>query len=264
MYKSSDVKAIVIALPRFRERYVHITAHARERFGSRFAVVGVDGLEVDPSRVVNEVLTTGQVGCALAHQAAYRLMVERDLPSALVIEDDVVLPEGIEALVDELRGLVGHDEVIQLYNWPPEPSEFSQVGAERVAGGALHYPLTVEGLGAASAYVIGRGAAEAILRVNDPVAVAADNWTHFHGAGAVGSVRVVLPQPVSLRAFETTVVPREAGPGLSAVVARLKRVSLVRSALDARRRRLIAKRGANVILTDRPSPLALRQSGTTA
>ncbi len=256
MGRTGSTKAIVIALPRFRERFEHITAHAADRLGDRFAVVGVDGEEVDPSRVANRDLTAGQVGCALSHLAAYRLMVERDLPSALVVEDDVVLPQNIEARVDELRGLVGDREVIQLYNWPPGPSEFSRVGARRLAQGALHYPLAIGGMGAASAYVIGRGAAEAILRLNDPVLVTADNWTRFHAEGAIGSARVALPLPVGLRAFETTVLPSRAGPGLAAVVARVRRMALVRPVLEARRRRLIARRGGNVILTNRPSPLA--------
>lgn len=261
MTQPNEPKAIVIALPRFRERFEHITSHAAARLGNRFAVVGVDGREVDPSRVANGALTQGQVGCALSHLAAYRLMVERGLPSALVVEDDVVLPEDIEARLDELRARIGDREVIQLYNWPPEPSEFSRAGAETLSEGALHYPLAIEGMGAASAYVIGRVAAEAILRLNDPVAVTADNWTRFHREGAVASARVVLPQPVTLREFETTVVPREAGPGLAAAVARVKQARLVRPLLAARRRRLIARRGGNVILTDRPSPLAPRRSG---
>ena len=256
MSRSNDLMAIVITLPRFRERYAHITAHAAELFGDRFAIVGVDGREVAPSQVGNEALTLGQIGCALSHQMAYRLMVERNVRSALVIEDDVILPPDIAARVDELRSVVGNREVIQLYNWASEPSEFSRVGAHELSQGALYYPLATEGLGTTSAYVIGRGAAKAILRLNNPVVVTADNWTRFHKEGAITSSRVVLPQPVALRDFETTVLPRQVERGFTAVIARIKYMGIVKPLLAARRRRLLARRSSNVILTDRPSPLA--------
>ena len=41
-------------------------------------------------RVANPRLSDGEIGCAASHLRAYELLVERDLPCAFIVEDDVL------------------------------------------------------------------------------------------------------------------------------------------------------------------------------
>ncbi|WP_223271211.1 hypothetical protein, partial [Pseudomonas putida] len=61
------------------------------------------------------------------------------------------------------------------------------------------------GLGTTAAYVITRQAAEGILKVNRPVVAAADNWEYFFDRQAIARARVMSPNPVSIKPFESTV-----------------------------------------------------------
>lgn len=75
-------------------------------------VPGNWGLEVTPDAIRDKFLRPdgtkktrlrpGQIGCYSSHLKTYALIVERDLPMALVLEDDVELPADLVAIVDEI------------------------------------------------------------------------------------------------------------------------------------------------------------------
>lgn len=254
MGNNEKIAVFAVALPRFSDRYKHITRHLTDLFGADFEVIGVYGREVEPSRFVAEAnLTPGQVGCSLSHVEICRRIVERDLPYALVVEDDIVLPPDIGVILREAVSRLGDGEVIQLYNWTPYPATFSRVGAEPMAGGKLYYPAEMRAMGTTGAYVISRRAAEGILSVNDPVVVTADNWEYFHAKGAVITARALIPSPVSLKSFETTVLPGSAGPGFAGrLVGFAKKV--LAPVRNLRRHLMISQRGSSDVFVDTPSP----------
>lgn len=47
-------------------------------------------------------LTPGEVGCYASHMLAWRTIVARNLPFALVLEDDALIDDGASRLIDEL------------------------------------------------------------------------------------------------------------------------------------------------------------------
>lgn len=46
-------------------------------------------------------LSLGEIGCALSHRSIYETMVEKNIPHALVLEDDVLLPANFKAIIEE-------------------------------------------------------------------------------------------------------------------------------------------------------------------
>jgi len=77
-------------------------------------LIGVDGraglpewaeAEVDRARAVRygRAMTDGELACALSHRRAYRRIVERGLPGALILEDDAIVEETF-ARFTEARG----------------------------------------------------------------------------------------------------------------------------------------------------------------
>ena len=80
-----------------------------ERLGFSYerilGIKGKDGVskeDYDESFSIKEngkPLTYGEIGCALSHRRAYEIIVERNLPVALILEDDAVLPESFNKII---------------------------------------------------------------------------------------------------------------------------------------------------------------------
>lgn len=200
------VNVFVVAHPNFKRRFDYITQHVRDRLGDKFETVGVVGKDADLSTdSANSELSYGQLGCALSHLSAYRLMVERGLPWAFIVEDDVILPGNIGEMVAYLGNNIQDGEIIQLNNWTGSKMYFCKPGATETPYGRLYYPLNAISLGSTPAYLISLSAARGILEANYPVKATADNFTFFYANGAFRTCRVLYPFPVKLKAFETTI-----------------------------------------------------------
>lgn len=196
----------VVTHPYFKKRHDYITKHIHDKLGQPFETVGVVGKDVDRRKTaLNPRLSPGQLGCALAHLSAYRKMVENELPWALVLEDDVILPNNINAIVSDLATRIESDEIIQLNNWTGSTMYFSKTGAIDTPNGKLLLPLDAKSLGSTPAYMIGLEAARNILAINYPVQVTADNFEYFYAHGAFRTCRVLYPFPVKMKAFETLI-----------------------------------------------------------
>jgi len=123
-------------------------------------------------------LTAGEVGCALSHQKVYRLMAERGLSFAMVMEDDAIvspdLPEALRLLEPRIRP----NDLVQLERC----DVFSRSGSEELLGEYKIVRPRMIKLGSmcqSAGYVITREAADKILAKNDPVYVPADSWGQY-------------------------------------------------------------------------------------
>ena len=65
-------------------------------------------------------LGEGEIGCAASHRRAYELVAERGLAYALILEDDVELPEGFPAILErEISRNTGAWEYLLFDYWEP-------------------------------------------------------------------------------------------------------------------------------------------------
>jgi glycosyl transferase family 25 len=241
-----------ISLPRFQERHAYISGHLASLLGSGFEIVGFDGASNAVPPVQGD-LTAGQIGCARSHMVAYEHMVARDLPWALIVEDDVVLPPNIRDILSGIEAALQPGDVVLLYNRPEHRAAFSTVDTVRVGDFRLCLPMRMSGLGTAAAYVITRQAAEGILRLNNPVSATADNWSAFFEGGAIVRGRMISPNPVTLKPFESTIFASG-----SRIGAAMRGSRILRSLLAVRRRFLTARMTANMTFVDAVSPYADR------
>ena len=97
------IPVFVISLANQPERRRAVAAHL-DRLGIEFEIVdGVYGNDLPPEEVErvrgNRNLPLGHVGCCLSHLAAYRRIVDRELPAALVLEDDAALRPRVRDLL---------------------------------------------------------------------------------------------------------------------------------------------------------------------
>src|SRR5438876_3091800 len=231
------MRVFAISIPRYRKRYAYLTEHLCNYFGDEFEIVGVDGRNISNDTAAAIGLSPAQIGCSLSHIAVYRRIVELDLPCALIVEDDCILPRDIHTLLAQLEKMISPGEAIQLYNWSSQLSELSTRNTVRFGSYELYYPMQMSGVGTTTAYIITRQAAERLIRVNDPVKVSADNWSFFQSHGAVSVVRILHPSRVRIMPFESTIASSD-----RMIAAWIKRNALVQFLLSIRRRALFRKR----------------------
>src|SRR3954454_19479506 len=164
------MKAYVINMARSPSRRASVTEQlARTELDFEF-VEGVDGHTLTPherAKLVSEDavaqapmwLTPGAIGCALSHLRVYERMAG-DI--ALVLEDDVLLPERISEVCARVAGKMHGREGVLLYFRSSGVCRFSARDAVEVAGGRLMYPIAPDQPISGVAYLITSAACQSL------------------------------------------------------------------------------------------------------
>jgi glycosyl transferase family 25 len=248
------MRAYVINLARSRDRRAHITAQLQKTGMDYEIVTAVDGreLDLDDTSIIDPAIfeltqfRAGTCGAALSHQSIYRKIIADDLDNALVLEDDVTVPEDLaslaEALADELTGaelaLLSYDD------WGG--CQLSSEGLVQLPGGRqLALPIDITKPRSGGAYVITREACERMVKTFPPVRVNPDDWWFFFREGIVDRVRCVTPLQVrKTPELASTLGSYRLGNGIRGriVYTLVKRKIPVLHQLVTRRRRRIYRR----------------------
>lgn len=222
--------AYVINLDRSSDRRQHITSELQRTEMAYDLISAVDGRDldlgdselVDPSLASRCPFPAGAAGCALSHVAAYQRILDDGHESALVLEDDVVLPTDLGDVVEDVAAHLTGAEVALLNfgSYPPGPLKIGIDGSvELPASRQLALPIDARQLVNAGAYVITRQGADRMLRHALPIRATADDWPFFYDMGTLDRIRCVLPQPVAkCPEFGSTIGLYSLGGGLKARV----------------------------------------------
>lgn len=261
------MKVLVINLRRSKERRAHIAEQMRHISMDFEFVEAVDGAALsfeDLSRLTEGRATSSlkpsEVGCALSHVEACRRIANSGGPGGLILEDDVRLPHDLMRIVEAVMPHLRSKEVISLNVRGVRRVEFSSQQVEQTPYGFIHYPMAWGSVMGAAAYLCGRGAAEAIATYNHPVKCHADHWWIFHEAGAITSLRALIPAPVDLMAFESTIGYASSNPWKRLLLRAANR-RLLHPVRALRRHALLRQQARNVVVVDQASPLAPSGSG---
>ena len=126
-------------------------------------------------------LNAGEIGCSMSHQKVWRLMVERRIPAALILEDDVLLSEAVPKVLSD-PGLLAHGaEAIQLES--RRTAALIGRPVPTTAPGVTQNRLMSSSFGTA-AYVMTMGLAEKLLDRRDLDTLSVDSLL-FGRAGGV-------------------------------------------------------------------------------
>lgn len=129
------------------------------------------------------ILTPGEIGCAASHKKIYDLIIERKIPYALVLEDDVQLPlrlkntlEHIELWIKQKKyqGLI----LLHYFRSQPEPLFLRFRGRNRFKG-IKFYRVDTAHVTGSGAYVITYEAAKKLRALNTPIKTVADDHVYF-------------------------------------------------------------------------------------
>lgn len=161
----------VISLDRSADRRLHVEEQLRNSWKGPWEIfAAVDGLALDISvfrrlglirEVFNRQMIGGEIGCWLSHLFLLDAIADRELEMAMILEDDVVLPAGIQDELAERLELLKEAGIewdvcfagsYSGTNWAPKaptellPGGFFRMDAEtRGAPGSWAYLVTLAG-----------------------------------------------------------------------------------------------------------------------
>jgi glycosyl transferase family 25 len=198
--------AYVINLDRSPDRRAHMIAELKKTGLDYEFVSACDGRDLDvndPSVVTPELFTkspfpANHAATTLSHIRCYERMIAHGRDTALVLEDDVLLPADVDALTDAVAADLTGSEVALLSFTNPAPMKMAREGAVPLPHGrTLVRPVDPRQLASGGAYVITREACERMIKSLVPVRACADEWGYFYHEGFLDRVRCVVPSTVS-------------------------------------------------------------------
>jgi glycosyl transferase family 25 len=257
--------AYVINLARSRDRRAHITAQLRKTGIDYEIVTAVDGHAldlgdtslIDPGLFDHTQLRAGTAGAALSHQGVYKKIIADGLDKALVLEDDVTVPDDLASLADAMAGHLTGAEVALLSYDAWQGCKLSQEGAIPLPSGRLlALPIDISQPRSGGAYVITREACERMCKSFPPVQVNADFWWFFYREGIIDRVRCVAPLQVRKTAeLESTMGSYSLGTSLKGRLAYAlvrRKVPVIHQMAVRRRQRIYQEWGRAAEVIDEP------------
>ena len=144
------------------------------------------------TREINYAITNGEIGCALSHIQIYRHIVENNIASALILEDDAYINKELKGIIESLE--------LQLNEYDPyliiltETMKYIKKSKTPLSNKhALHEVLEAAG---AHGYFVNHKAAKALVDFLYPVWLVADKWNVVYEHG-ICNVLAVKPPVIS-------------------------------------------------------------------
>lgn len=116
-------------------------------------------------------LNDGEIGCSLSHIEIYRDMIANSVAIALVLEDDMILKEGLPEAIAEIERFADPTRAQVIF----PARQWNKLDETHVCG-----IVPVDSAMFTDAYVITLPAARKVLNSNYPVFNVADSWTRWH------------------------------------------------------------------------------------
>ncbi len=114
------------------------------------------------------LLLPGELGCALAHIAAYNKIIASKRPS-LILEDDIVLDGAFLRGLQDSLSVIGNEDFVHLAQYRHRHNVTS-------VGRGLGIPDTSQGFWGTAAYLVSPRMAQYLLDWHRPFVDKADNW----------------------------------------------------------------------------------------
>lgn len=150
-------------------------------------------------------LTPGAIACACSHRIAYEDFLSSDASHALILEDDVVLPDNFKELHASIGDVVLKKEVLLLHFLSFKPLTFSKSMAKHFGRITVYPPSDMGAPTTAAAYVVSRDAASAIVNYSKPIKVPADAWGHYYENGVIDGLFCMLESGITTAEFKSSI-----------------------------------------------------------
>ena len=133
----------VINLDKSPERMARIAKRLNELFIPFERISGVYGAELSQEEIdqyycpklnkknYRRPIGLGEIGCYISHIKAWQTIVDRKLPCGLILEDDIVIEEGLADLAKELGSLPDTFDIVKFFNKKKNPKIVDSVDFAR-------------------------------------------------------------------------------------------------------------------------------------
>lgn len=133
----------VINLDKSPERMSRIAKRLDELFIPFERISGVYGAELSQEEIAQyycpklnkknyrRPLGLGEIGCYISHIKAWQTIVDRKLPCGLILEDDIVIEEGLADLTKEFGRLSDTFDIVKFFNKKKNPKIVDSVDFTR-------------------------------------------------------------------------------------------------------------------------------------
>lgn len=199
-----DYHCVIISLEDAQTRRDKISARLRTLGIAHEFVPGVDGRTLDVSNhpgydgfkrciFFGRDLSSGELGCVLAHRNACRHVLESGYPAALVLEDDALLTDDLPAVMADLLAMRERWDLVRFLG-REKNYRASRLIAPLPHGGAhLARPLGTPG--GAYGYLLNPRAARRLLRLTERIWLPIDT---LHGMTWRTGLKTlsVVPSPI--------------------------------------------------------------------
>lgn len=143
-------------------------------------------------------LNLGAIGCALSHMLIYEKIIEQKLDGALILEDDMLLPNNLSLLSGKVAEVVNENEVVLFYYRGFKKILFSKKCSRRIDEEyQILYPVSEDNFPVTTGgYYITNKACKEMLKIILPIRVAADSWGYFYKEKGFDKISVLFPRPL--------------------------------------------------------------------
>ncbi|EQC0988108.1 glycosyltransferase family 25 protein [Enterobacter asburiae] len=187
------MKAYIINLESAKERKESMKAQADQSGLCYEFIPAVDGRNIPVNLLSllrkehSYAVTPGEIGCSLSHLAAYKALASSNDTCALVLEDDIFIPENISQCMCELeKKLTTKTPCVYLL------SHVNQYNSKSLFDLTDNHKIhEVYNAAFTHAYVINRAAALVLLEKLFPIWCVADQWQTFREFGFIHLYGVV-------------------------------------------------------------------------
>ncbi len=180
-------------------------------------------------------LNKGEIGCFLSHYKLIGEIITRNIPYALIMEDDVIISSKLSIFLDMLDEIIVDGEVYSLFASLPESVNFKLVRTNTEFD--IVRPDKEELVQGAVAYIVTRSAAQTMHEKLLPINNVFDDWRWIVNEGYINQFNVVYPHPVDLVDWYSDIHERKGGwtlalkkvimehniPGLSHIIKQKRR-----------------------------------------
>ena len=179
-----------------KERMAFVAAQLKRRGVAYERISGVDGSALsraERKRCVNgfrwwcaigRPVTAAEIGCAFSHYSIYKRMVDQNIPSALIFEDDVLVSDVINNSLKVAEKIlsVAIPQVLLFSNHDRIARE--KIGVVAFAENGVAVVRSQSGI-CADGYCLNLAAAKALLGQNVPMIVPCDHWWRWVANGTI-------------------------------------------------------------------------------
>lgn len=125
---------------------------------------------------IKRQLNSGEIGTAISHKNIYKKMIDENIKSALILEDDITLLKGFMDVYHTLSNLNIGNKIILLGTIVKK--RIKKIWKKKLTSDHSMY-LVLNNYAGAYGYVIGLEAAKKIYFHNEKVFIEADNWKYY-------------------------------------------------------------------------------------